>query len=497
MADTHDDPIAEIWPEDGFALDRLDPLPSLPYRYPEGWMSAIELRLLYSLARRHAGPVLEIGSWIGRSSSAIAAGLRDGGRNPAPIYDIVDFGPASAAEWEQRFGQKLNLEMGNGHVAAAVFHPGGPIAVLIDNLRRNGLLGHVTSIIRGDLLELALARRYRLIFCDAVHGPAEAARTMPKLAELVAEDAILVFDDVVTEDFADTICGYLSPVRRFLLASQTPGKVLLVHHRRAAGRLAARPAPPPAPARAEMETRRATATRIWRDVFAAQGIAQSVLLASTFRSGSTFVAELLARNGLPGLDRERFNKAWAHIAPDPGEAFAAFLREVLSEANGGRFATKVMWPHMAYLAAATGHGRRDAAELAALFAPAQWIHVRRRDKFDQAISFWRAKASGRWHVYAREPEPAIDYDFQGILAALREIELHDRLWDDFFARAGITPIRITYEEFEADPAGGIAGVLAALGMPCESPVTTVNLRRQRDDLSASFRDRFLEDLYRA
>jgi len=258
-----------------------------------------------------------------------------------------------------------------------------------------------------------------------------------------------------------------------------------------------RPAPPPAPARAEMETRRAAATRIWRDVFAARGIAQSVLLASTFRSGSTFVAALLARNGLPGLGRERFNKAWAHVGPYPGDAFAAFLQNALSEATGGRFATKIMWPHMARLAAATGHSRRDAAELAALFAPAQWIHVRRHDKFDQAISFWRAKASGRWHVYSREPEPAIDYDFQGILAALREIELHDRLWDDFFARAGITPIRITYEEFEADPAGGIASVLAALGMPCESPVTTVNLRRQRDDLSASFRDRFLEDLYRA
>jgi LPS sulfotransferase NodH len=390
--------------------------------------------------------------------------------------------------------------MAGGSVASAVFHPGGSIAVLIDNLRRNDLLGRVTSIVRGDLLEVPLARRYGMIFCDAVHGEIEAARTMPKIAELAADECLLIFDDVTTEAFADVICGYLKPTRRFLLSSKDRyGKLLVVEHR--ATRAAAAPARPkprlatPPDAAAARQT---VATELWRNAFRERGIERSVLIASTFRSGSTYVSELLDRNGLPGLGAERFANSWRLAATPPGEAFSAFLGETLAEAQAGCFATKLMWPHMARLAEAMGHGRDDAAALAGLFAPAHWIQVARADKFDQAVSFWRAKTSGRWHVYARdkEPEPTVEYDFLAIWDALHEIALHDRLWDDFFSRAGITPIRVTYEEIEADPAGGMARLLARLGLPAEAPTTEVPLRRQRDAHSAALRDRFVADLYR-
>jgi LPS sulfotransferase NodH len=498
MADIEEPVLTDPWDADGLALDRLDPLPALPHRYPDGWMRPIELRILYTLARRTAGPVLEVGSWIGRSSSAIAAGLRDGGRHPRPVYDIVDFGPCSAAEWQERFGQKLSVEMGGGHVAAAVLHPGGSIAVLIENLRRNALLGQVTSITRGDILETPLGRRYGMIFCDAVHGEAEAKRTMPAIAALAADRALLVFDDVTTEAFADVICGYLKPVRRFLLSGKdTYGKLLVVeHHAPRAATKPARPAPRPRLAPEAAAERRAAAGAIWREAFAARGIERSVILASTFRSGSTYVSSLLGANGLRGLGRERFAEAWRHILAPPGDDFAAFLAQALSEAWDGCFTTKLMWPHFARLAEATGHGRDEAADLAALFAPARWIQVSRSDKVAQAISFWRAKNTGRWQVYANEAEPEPEYDFLGIRDALHEIELDDRLWDDFFTRAGITPVRVAYEALEADPAGGLAGLLGTLGLPADAPVLGVPLRRQRDTHSEALRERFLGDFYR-
>jgi LPS sulfotransferase NodH len=155
-----------------------------------------------------------------------------------------------------------------------------------------------------------------------------------------------------------------------------------------------------------------------------------------------------------------------------------------------------MWPHFARLAEATGHGRDEAADLAALFAPARWIQVSRSDKVAQAISFWRAKNTGRWQVYANEAEPEPEYDFLGIRDALHEIELDDRLWDDFFTRAGITPVRVAYEALEADPAGGLAGLLGTLGLPADAPVLGVPLRRQRDTHSEALRERFLGDFYR-
>ncbi len=244
--------------------------------------------------------------------------------------------------------------------------------------------------------------------------------------------------------------------------------------------------------------RRLATSRTWRDSFRACGIERSVLIASTFRSGSTYVSELLDRNGVPGLGVERFANSWSFGALPPGEALSASLAEILAEARSGCFTAKIMWPHMARLAEALGCGREDAAALTGLFGPSQWIQVVRADKFDQAISFWRAKTSDRWHVYARdmEPEPSIDYDFFPIWDALHEIELHDRLWDDFFTCAGITPIRVIYEEMEADPAGGMVRLLAGLGLAADGPVTEVPLRRQRDAHSAALRDRFMADLYR-
>ena len=195
------------------------PLPELPRGFPNGWMSPKDLMTLYNVARRTPGPVLEVGPWLGRSSSAIALGLRDRVAldGAAPVtYDLIDFGITSAEEWRARFNQPLHFDKDKGRVLSAVYHPGGTIAVLIKNLNENDLLPHVTNVIRGDFLECPIARRYGMIFCDATHDEAEIRRHLPKIAELAAPGGLLVFDDIVTEDHADMVCGYLDVAGRVM-----------------------------------------------------------------------------------------------------------------------------------------------------------------------------------------------------------------------------------------------------------------------------------------
>lgn len=235
---------------------------------------------------------------------------------------------------------------------------------------------------------------------------------------------------------------------------------------------------------------------LWRRSRECAGVQRSILLASTFRSGSTRIAWSLAANGLPGLDKERFSEMWELQDPAPPDALAAALEGILGSSQDGLFTSKVMWPHLRYLLGAAALNRRDAPRLAELFAPAQWLHVVREDKIAQAISFWRAKRSGRWHVFDDSAEPAIDYDFQGILDCLHELSHDDRLWLDFFGLCGVAPVRIVYEEFEADVAAGLRTALAALGLPAPAvPEREVELRRQRDALSAALRERFLDEFY--
>lgn len=193
-------------------------LPELPNGFPNGWMRPADLKLLYNAGRMASGPVLEVGPWLGRSTSALALGLRDraeSGIDPV-AFDTLDLGITGAAEWQDRFGEPFDLDKDKGRVADAVYHPGGTIAVLIRNLRDNGLLGHMTNIIRGDLITCPIQRDYGLIFCDATHSDEEIHRHLPRLAELAGPGCTLIFDDVVTKDRADLVCSFLNTNRMFM-----------------------------------------------------------------------------------------------------------------------------------------------------------------------------------------------------------------------------------------------------------------------------------------
>jgi len=221
-------------------------------------------------------------------------------------------------------------------------------------------------------------------------------------------------------------------------------------------------------------------------VFARHGVTQCALLASSFRSGSTYTAALLAENGVPGLGHERFNRAWAADDVD------AYLDTIVAPFAGGRFATKLMWPQRSNLARKLNCPREASARFAASFPGAHWLHVRRRDHFAQAISFWRAKQTNRWHVYAPGEEPDLAYNFAQIDTCARELALHERLWCDFFTIAGITPHTVFYEDMVADPTV-LNPYLAAFGTRITH--TRVALRQQRDARSARYRDQYLTDLY--
>ena len=69
---------------------------------PEGHVSKRQLLRLFWLARKSSGPFLEVGPWVGRSTSAIAWPLRNR-RNPSKFITI-EKGFASLEDWENFWG---------------------------------------------------------------------------------------------------------------------------------------------------------------------------------------------------------------------------------------------------------------------------------------------------------------------------------------------------------------------------------------------------------
>lgn len=179
-------------------VENLDPLPVDLSFFPEGWMTPLELQLLYNLGKYANDDFLEIGPWIGRSTTAIALGRRDAAPKVGN-FDTVDLGFVSLKDFCEAL--RVGMEYASTEeIARPVLSTGGTTAHLLENLRRRDLLKHVTSIIRGNSVEAPLRHSYGVIFCDATHSEFEIDVTGPVLSKVARPGTWLMCDDLHTHD---------------------------------------------------------------------------------------------------------------------------------------------------------------------------------------------------------------------------------------------------------------------------------------------------------
>ena len=66
-----------------------------------GWLSAPEASQLYDLARDAKGPIVELGSWLGRSTAVLALGSMAG--NKQPVFAIDHFKGSDDVQVKEQF----------------------------------------------------------------------------------------------------------------------------------------------------------------------------------------------------------------------------------------------------------------------------------------------------------------------------------------------------------------------------------------------------------
>ncbi|MFW6353881.1 MAG: class I SAM-dependent methyltransferase [Verrucomicrobiota bacterium] len=172
---------------------------------PEGWLSKYQARTLYYHGLTHSGPMLEIGSWVGRSTCCIAAGIRDSGQ--AKELTAVDLGISSREEWRDFFGRDLANKPNEELYARHIEREGGPMASLRENLESRGLEQYV-KVRKGDFLDLDLGRDFSLIFADVTHSEREINRNVPRLVSLLRPRGILLADDIRNPDLLGCLLGH-------------------------------------------------------------------------------------------------------------------------------------------------------------------------------------------------------------------------------------------------------------------------------------------------
>jgi hypothetical protein len=160
---------------------KSDPLPNrvLAAEGITGWFSRRECRRLYVTAAMTAGPILEIGHFLGRSTACICEAIRDVGK--PRVFRSYDLGFRSSAEFKEYYDRLHRSDVPVPvEYEQIVFSRGTTTTELaLGNLRKLGLERFV-ELTSGDAFQLDHGK-YELIFCDASHDLHEIEANLPHL----------------------------------------------------------------------------------------------------------------------------------------------------------------------------------------------------------------------------------------------------------------------------------------------------------------------------
>jgi LPS sulfotransferase NodH len=218
---------------------------------------------------------------------------------------------------------------------------------------------------------------------------------------------------------------------------------------------------------------------------------QSYIVASSPRSGSTYFCRLLGQSGLlgtpsevlnPGFDLKGFKNRFKASSP------ADYIAELIARrtAKSGVFGLKAHFENFEGFL-------KEYPALLDVLSPVTYIYINRRDRVAQAVSMARALQTNQWSSQAHDgKKPELRYNRELIANAMKEVELQDAGWLNWFKAKNITPFRLTYEDLLADPAGTVQRVVEHLGVQDaeRDEVKVPPVEKQGDDTNQEWIERF-------
>lgn len=222
------------------------------------------------------------------------------------------------------------------------------------------------------------------------------------------------------------------------------------------------------------------------------------VLASTPRCGSNMLARALWHTGLAGFAEDYFADAfvldyferWGFDSDDPQELAAGYVRRLMTyrTSPNGVFGLRIHAGHLAGLEV-------DPYDI--LQAP-RYIWIQRGDRLRQAVSYTMAEQTGVWILDGTFlPEgtarAAPRYRYEEILRHLRMLDRDASVWEDYFERHEVVPHTVVYEDMVTNYEAGLLSCLDFLGVGAPASVPAPGIRRQADEVTEEWVERFLRD----
>lgn len=207
---------------------------------------------------------------------------------------------------------------------------------------------------------------------------------------------------------------------------------------------------------------------------------KAYIICATDRSGSTLLCDLLSRTGLAGNRvGEYLNSAEDEEVPSCPAGHEAYLEQVRqaiqshASDNGVSGVKMSWWTLRDVIERLRGKDRTEPVDdievLQSAFPDVAFIHISRRDKVRQAISFDRAHSCGEWGrttLTTSKKPPGSRYRLSPwrVERFVQRVAEEEDLWDSFFEKSGITVHRVEYERMVADRDTAIRDCLRFLGV---------------------------------
>jgi trehalose 2-sulfotransferase len=216
---------------------------------------------------------------------------------------------------------------------------------------------------------------------------------------------------------------------------------------------------------------------------------------ATPRSGSTLLARALTATGQLGFPLEYLNRnaisAFKNLGGAPNLDALSYL-EVMEQRRtspSGWFGMKI---HFSQLQKRFG---RHALHRPRHFIARQdrLILIERADHVAQAVSLYRARATGIWNSPSTDfvqPVQTFAFEPDVLLGCLKDIQTGVAGWRALLARTGAPFHPVSYQALCNDYTATIAGVLSQFGLgeiPVPPPQIAPLPRAAGDDLDARFR----------
>ncbi|MER8491190.1 Stf0 family sulfotransferase [Mesorhizobium australicum] len=218
---------------------------------------------------------------------------------------------------------------------------------------------------------------------------------------------------------------------------------------------------------------------------------RGVAILTEGRSGSNWLGSLTNATGLMGRSEEWLDPAYLRFKP---RSYDALEKAVIAKGStdNGRFAIKLFPRHLIWCRETFG---MDILFQIRSIHGLQFIVLERRDRIQQAISFYRARMSGVWtsrHEGKVKPR-AVHYNFADISQAYFQIDRSYAFWKSYLQLSGLDFRHFVYEDLQQDPKPYLKAMADFMGVQVPEDVAKSKFTIQRDNVTEAWMVRFRED----